>query len=65
MAADTGYSMLDAVARVAASPTANVTTFGVLKVQADRLDREYLENWASELNVTDPLTQALDDAGLA
>ena len=53
------------LARVAASPTANVTTFGVLKVQADRLDREYLENWASELNVTDPLTQALDDAGLA
>ncbi|MDP6355607.1 MAG: hypothetical protein QF473_10920 [Planctomycetota bacterium] len=38
---------------------------GVLKVQADQLDREYLEHWAAELNVTDLLTQALDEAGLA
>jgi len=38
---------------------------GVLKVQADRLDREYLDHWAAELSVTDLLRRALDDAGLA
>ena len=37
---------------------------GVLKVQADRLDRDYLEHWAGELSVTDLLSRALDDAGL-
>lgn len=37
---------------------------GVLKVQAERLDREYLRHWARELSVTDLLGQALADAGL-
>ena len=37
---------------------------GVLKVQADALDRAYLRNWATELQVTDLLRRALDDAGL-
>lgn len=37
---------------------------GVLKVQAERLDRDYLELWALELSVTDLLNRALDDAGL-
>ena len=36
---------------------------GVLKVQGDRLDRKYLRHWAAELNVTDLLERALDEAG--
>jgi hypothetical protein len=31
---------------------------GVLKVQADSLDHEYLENWARQLDVLDLLAQA-------
>jgi len=37
---------------------------GVLKVQADALDRAYLREWAARLNLTDLLHRALDDAGL-
>jgi hypothetical protein len=37
---------------------------GVLKVQADALDRAYLRDWAARLNLTDLLRRALDDAGL-
>jgi hypothetical protein len=37
---------------------------GVMKVQADALDRAYLREWAARLNVTDLLRRALDDAGL-
>ena len=37
---------------------------GVLKVQAERLDRAYLREWAAQLNVSDLLRRALDDAGL-
>ncbi|MBE7503636.1 MAG: hypothetical protein HS113_25770 [Verrucomicrobiales bacterium] len=37
---------------------------GVLKVQADALDRAYLHDWAARLNLTDLLRRALDDAGL-
>lgn len=37
---------------------------GVLKVQRERLDLEYMERWASELGVTDLLVRALADAGL-
>jgi len=36
---------------------------GVLKVQADKLDLEYLEYWASILNLSDLLNRSLDDAG--
>lgn len=37
---------------------------GVLKVQADRLDLEYLKYWASKLNLSDLLNRSFDDAGL-
>jgi hypothetical protein len=37
---------------------------GVLKVQANALDRAYLRDWAQRLNLTDLLRRALDDAGL-
>jgi hypothetical protein len=37
---------------------------GVLKVQAEALDRAYLRDWAARLGVTDLLRRALDDAGL-
>ncbi len=37
---------------------------GVLKVQGQRLDREYLARWAAELGVSDLLDNALADAGL-
>jgi hypothetical protein len=36
---------------------------GVLKVQADRLDRDYLRRLAVELGVTDLLEGALEEAG--
>ena len=36
---------------------------GVLKVQADRLDRDYLRLLAVELGVTDLLERALEEAG--
>lgn len=36
---------------------------GVLKVQRDKLDLEYLEYWASMLNLSDLLNRSLDDAG--
>jgi hypothetical protein len=35
---------------------------GVLKVQADRLDRDYLLHWAAELGVCDLLERAVADA---
>jgi hypothetical protein len=35
---------------------------GVLKVQAERLDRDYLSHWASELRVLDLLERALSEA---
>lgn len=37
---------------------------GVLKVQAGRLDRAYLREWAARLGVADLLRRAVDDAGL-
>ncbi len=37
---------------------------GVLKVQAASLDRAYLRDWARELELTDLLRRALDEAGL-
>jgi hypothetical protein len=36
---------------------------GVLKVQGDRLDRDYLRRMAATLDVTDLLEQAFDEAG--
>jgi len=37
---------------------------GVLKVQKDLLDMDYLRQWASELKLADLLEKALHDAGL-
>lgn len=37
---------------------------GVMKVQQDALDREYLNKWAGELGVTDLLEKARKEAGL-
>jgi len=37
---------------------------GVLKVQAERLDRPYMATWATNLGISDLLDRALDDAGL-
>jgi hypothetical protein len=38
---------------------------GVLKVQAQRLDRDYLVRWADELGIEDLLARALSDADLS
>ncbi|MES1024305.1 hypothetical protein ABN584_15560 [Gloeocapsa sp. BRSZ] len=37
---------------------------GVLKVQADKLDINYLTQWAESLNITEILTQAFQQAGV-
>ncbi|NJM44830.1 MAG: hypothetical protein HC860_00635 [Alkalinema sp. RU_4_3] len=37
---------------------------GILKVQSDRLDRDYLNTWAETLSLTPELTQAFAEAGL-
>ncbi len=37
---------------------------GVLKVQQENLDMDYLQNWAKELELTDLLEKACEDAGL-
>jgi hypothetical protein len=37
---------------------------GVLKVQADNLDFDYLTQWAEKLCIADALNQALTDAGI-
>ena len=37
---------------------------GVLKAQAETIDREYLRHWAAGLGVGDLLDRALEDAGL-
>jgi len=37
---------------------------GVLKVQADALDYDYLRRWAIELGIADLLNRALEDAGI-
>ncbi|HLB74612.1 MAG TPA: hypothetical protein VJJ98_11380 [Sedimentisphaerales bacterium] len=37
---------------------------GVLKVQGDNLDVEYLKYWASKLNLTELLSRSFDDAGM-
>ena len=37
---------------------------GVLKVQGETLDRAYLDHWAGELDVSDLLHRALEEAGL-
>ena len=37
---------------------------GVLKVQRDSLDKNYLQHWASELKVKDLLKRAFQDAGV-
>ncbi len=36
---------------------------GVLKVQGERLDQDYLRRWADALNVSDLLERALSEAG--
>jgi hypothetical protein len=38
---------------------------GVLKVQSDKLDLDYLKHWASRLNLSELLNRSLDDAGMA
>jgi hypothetical protein len=35
----------------------------VIKVQAGRLDRDYMHQWAAELSVADLLQRALKEAG--
>jgi hypothetical protein len=37
---------------------------GVMKVQQDALDRDYIEKWAEELGVGDLLAKALQEAGM-
>lgn len=37
---------------------------GVLKVQSDKLDLEYLKHWASKLNLSDLLNRSFNDAGM-
>jgi hypothetical protein len=37
---------------------------GVLKVQSDRLDYDYLKHWAARLFISDLLEKAFDDAGI-
>jgi len=37
---------------------------GVLKVQADQLDYDYLRHWAARLDVADLLEKAVDEAGV-
>lgn len=37
---------------------------GVLKVQTDKLDLEYLKHWASSLNLSDLLNRSFDDASM-
>lgn len=37
---------------------------GVLKVQGDKLDLEYLRCWAAKLNLSDLLNRSFDDAGM-
>jgi len=37
---------------------------GVLKVQGNKLDLEYLKYWASKLNLSDLLNRSFDDAGM-
>jgi len=37
---------------------------GVLKIQGDKLDLEYLKYWASRLNLSDLLNRSFDDAGI-
>lgn len=38
---------------------------GVLKVQSDRLDLDYLNYWAETLQLVELLTQALQQSGLS
>jgi hypothetical protein len=38
---------------------------GVLKVRADKLDINYLTQWAESVNLTEILTQTLQQAGVA
>jgi len=38
---------------------------GVLKVQANALDYDYLNQWATELGIADLLVRAFDDAGIS
>lgn len=37
---------------------------GVMKVQAERLDMDYLQHWANKLNITNLLKKALHEAGI-
>ena len=37
---------------------------GILKVQGNKLDLEYLKYWASRLNLSDLLSRSFDDAGM-
>jgi hypothetical protein len=37
---------------------------GIMQVQGDLLDRNYLHHWASELKISDLLEKAFRDAGI-
>ena len=37
---------------------------GIMKVQGDLIDKEYLRNWAAELKILDLLEKAFEDAGI-
>jgi hypothetical protein len=37
---------------------------GVLKVQSEKLDKAYLEDWAAKLGVLEPLKRAYQDSGM-
>jgi hypothetical protein len=38
---------------------------GVLRLQAERLDLDYMRQWAVQLGILDPLHRALEEAGLS
>ena len=37
---------------------------GVLRIQGDALDRQYMETWAADLGIADLLRRAIDESGL-
>jgi hypothetical protein len=38
---------------------------GILKVQRDQLDLDYLKDWASRLNLSELLSRSFGEAGIA